>query len=146
MLSGLRGGFPRKGVTTPCEVLAAEPRLQWPACYKGGVAMPGMSWPEDNPDEAGQSFDDIRRSLDSCLTEVSQLERALESRDIIGQAKGILMARQSITADAAFEILARASQRSNRKLRDVAADLVANCGCHQPNPPSRSSTPPVCHS
>jgi GAF domain-containing protein len=53
------------------------------------------------------------------------LEQALESRDLIGQAKGILMVRQSMTADEAFDILRRASQRSNRKLRDVAADLVA---------------------
>ena len=53
------------------------------------------------------------------------LEQALESRDLIGQAKGILMARQPISGDEAFEILRRASQRTNRKLRDVAADLVA---------------------
>ena len=53
------------------------------------------------------------------------LQEALASRDLIGQAKGILMARQSITADDAFDLLRRASQRTNRKLRDVAADLIA---------------------
>ena len=53
------------------------------------------------------------------------LQEALESRDLIGQAKGILMARQSIGADDAFDILRRASQRSGRKLRDVAAELIA---------------------
>ncbi len=52
------------------------------------------------------------------------LQQAVESRDLIGQAKGILMARQSISADEAFDILRRASQRANRKLRDIAADLV----------------------
>ena len=40
------------------------------------------------------------------------LQEALASRDLIGQAKGILMARQSISADDAFDILRRASQRS----------------------------------
>jgi hypothetical protein len=53
-----------------------------------------------------------------------QLREALESRDLIGQAKGILMARGGLSADAAFDVLRRASQRTNRKLRDVARDLV----------------------
>ena len=52
------------------------------------------------------------------------LERALESRDVIGQAKGILMARQDVTPDRAFDILRRASQRLNVKLREVANQVV----------------------
>jgi GAF domain-containing protein len=55
----------------------------------------------------------------------AQLRDALESRDLIGQAKGILMERESCDAEAAFTILRRASQRTNRKLREVAAELVA---------------------
>lgn len=54
----------------------------------------------------------------------AQLMDALESRDEIGQAKGILMERERCNADAAFDILRRASQRTNRKLRDVAQDLI----------------------
>jgi transcriptional regulator with GAF, ATPase, and Fis domain len=53
-----------------------------------------------------------------------QMEEALQSRDLIGQAKGILMAREGITADQAFEMLRRASQRLNVKLRDVAGEIV----------------------
>jgi GAF domain-containing protein len=56
----------------------------------------------------------------------SQLLDALETRDLIGQAKGILMAREQCDASTAFDILRRASQRTNRKLRDIAADLVAS--------------------
>lgn len=52
------------------------------------------------------------------------LRRALETRTVIGQAQGVLMARQAITPDEAFDILRRASQRTNRKLRDVAAEIV----------------------
>lgn len=52
------------------------------------------------------------------------LMRALESRQIIGQATGILMARQNCRAEEAFDMLRRASQRSNRKLREVAEELV----------------------
>lgn len=53
-----------------------------------------------------------------------QLQEALETRDLIGQAKGILMARERIDADRAFDILRRASQRTNRKLRDIAAEII----------------------
>jgi GAF domain-containing protein len=49
---------------------------------------------------------------------------ALENRDIIGQAKGILMERFKITADQAFEVLAKVSQDTNRKLHVVAGDLA----------------------
>jgi GAF domain-containing protein len=57
-----------------------------------------------------------------------QLKEAVASRDVIGQAKGILMARQSCTADEAFDILRRGSQRENRKLRELAEDLAASVG------------------
>jgi GAF domain-containing protein len=56
------------------------------------------------------------------LTE--NLREALESRDVIGQAKGILMARRNCTSDAAFEALRQASQRRNVKLRDIAEQVV----------------------
>ncbi|SDQ54105.1 GAF and ANTAR domain-containing protein [Quadrisphaera sp. DSM 44207] len=56
--------------------------------------------------------------------EQDQLRTALGSRDVIGQAKGILMERFTITADQAFALLVRASQHGNRKLVDVAAALT----------------------
>jgi hypothetical protein len=49
---------------------------------------------------------------------------ALSSREIIGQAEGILMERERITSDQAFDILRRASQHLNIKLREVAQNLV----------------------
>jgi signal transduction protein with GAF and PtsI domain len=54
-----------------------------------------------------------------------QLQSALEGRDIIGQAKGILIARHGLNANDAFEVLRRRSQHTNTKLRDVAQQLVA---------------------
>ena len=57
---------------------------------------------------------------------VANLELAIQSRDLIGQAKGILMATSSLTADAAFALLVSASQRSNRKVRCIAEEVVAN--------------------
>jgi GAF domain-containing protein len=56
------------------------------------------------------------------LTE--NLREALESRDIIGQAKGILMARRGCTSDAAFDALRKVSQQRNVKLRALAEQVV----------------------
>ena len=51
---------------------------------------------------------------------------AMDSRAVIEQAKGVLMAQQQVDAEQAFEILRAASQRSNRKLRDIAVGVVAS--------------------
>jgi len=66
--------------------------------------------------EARTHEDEARRADD--------LRAALATREVIGQAQGILMERERITADQAFDILRRASQHLNRKLREVAQDLV----------------------
>jgi GAF domain-containing protein len=58
---------------------------------------------------------------------VENLRAALESRDIIGQAKGIIMERERCTADAAFEVLRSVSQQRNIKLRELA-QLVVDTG------------------
>jgi transcriptional regulator with GAF, ATPase, and Fis domain len=53
------------------------------------------------------------------------MEAAMQSRAVIEQAKGIIMGSRRCTADDAFAILTKVSQETNRKLRDVAAALVA---------------------
>ena len=52
------------------------------------------------------------------------LQQAISARDVIGQAKGILMERYKLTADQAFTVLARASQERNVKLIEVARSLT----------------------
>jgi hypothetical protein len=52
------------------------------------------------------------------------LQAALTTREMIGQAQGILMERERITADQAYDILRRASQHLNTKIRVVAQALV----------------------
>ncbi|NMO88323.1 ANTAR domain-containing protein [Actinomycetospora sp. TBRC 11914] len=56
---------------------------------------------------------------------VEKLERAVVRRDVIGQAKGILMRHDGLDAEEAFERLRSASQTTNTKLYDVAAWLAA---------------------
>jgi transcriptional regulator with GAF, ATPase, and Fis domain len=51
------------------------------------------------------------------------MSTALTSRDVIGQAKGILMERYRLTPDAAFALLVKASQRTHTKLRAVSEEL-----------------------
>lgn len=51
---------------------------------------------------------------------------AMESRAVIEQAKGVLMAQRHVDAEQAFELLREASQRYNRKLRDIAQGIVAS--------------------
>ena len=58
------------------------------------------------------------------------LAEALNSRAQIEQAKGVLMARHKIAAEQAFDHLARESQNSNTKLRDVARSLLESAVEH----------------
>jgi GAF domain-containing protein len=55
----------------------------------------------------------------------THLQRAISSRGVIGEAKGILMGRQGISAEDAFDILRRTSQQLNTKLVQIAETLVA---------------------
>jgi GAF domain-containing protein len=54
------------------------------------------------------------------------MRMAMDSRAVIEQAKGVLMAQRHVDADQAFDILREASQRYNRKLRDIAEGIVAS--------------------
>ena len=56
--------------------------------------------------------------------QAAHLRKAIESRDIIGQAKGILMNRRGVGADEAFAILRRVSQDLNVKLADLARTVT----------------------
>ncbi|MDZ7930724.1 MAG: GAF and ANTAR domain-containing protein [Rhodococcus sp. (in: high G+C Gram-positive bacteria)] len=62
----------------------------------------------------------------STAREEQQIRAALTSRDLIGQAKGMLMERYNLNSQAAFALLAKLSQDTNVKLADLAAELVAD--------------------
>jgi GAF domain-containing protein len=53
------------------------------------------------------------------------LQTALDTARVIGRAQGVIMARERCSSDAAFDVLRRASQRTNRKLREIAEEIVA---------------------
>jgi len=58
------------------------------------------------------------------LAEAVGLREALSTRDVIGQAKGILMATRHIDADAAFDLLRTVSQSRNEKARQIAEYVI----------------------
>ena len=64
------------------------------------------------------------QAVDDARTLNEGLQEAMRSRATIEQAKGIFIAQSGVGPDEAFDLLRRASQRENRKLRDVAEDTV----------------------
>lgn len=68
--------------------------------------------------------DEERDRLERLENEVDQLRRALTSRAVIDQAIGIVQAERRCAPDDAFQILVGISQRTNVKLREIAAALV----------------------
>jgi len=65
----------------------------------------------------------VSLALDSATVR-EQLTEAMRTRDLIGQATGILMERMDMDAAEAFDSLVKASQRENIKLRDLARRIV----------------------
>ena len=74
----------------------------------------------------------LRKAQQVELTE--QLREALVSRSVIDQAMGIIMAQQRCTDSEAFAILRKASQNRNRKLREIATDIVTSVAGRPPEP------------
>jgi hypothetical protein len=64
------------------------------------------------------------RLVDRLRTTVEQLQRALDSRVVIEQAKGILAGRHGVTPDAAFKALRRLARERNLRLHDLAQQRV----------------------
>ena len=88
--------------------------------------------------------EELQSAIDITLqrfAEYQNLQGAFGRRALIEQAKGILMARYSITADAAFERLRDHSQHNGRKVSDVAAAVVESHVLLLPPPPPAPDRP-----
>ena len=72
------------------------------------------------------------RLYQSTATLAEDMRRAMETRAVIEQAKGILVAQQHCTPEQAFELLTQLSQTTHRKLRDCAAELVTSTAKARP--------------
>jgi AmiR/NasT family two-component response regulator len=68
---------------------------------------------------------DTPSRVDDLIAEVQGLRRAMEHRAEIEQAKGIIMANMRCGSDEAFDVLRRQSQHENRRLNEIAHEIVA---------------------
>ncbi len=69
----------------------------------------------------------VSAAMDVSMEDLSrQLQDALKGRDVIAQARGVLMGRDGVTADAAYTMLRRSSRQSSTPLRRVAEDIMAS--------------------
>src|SRR5689334_10820850 len=64
--------------------------------------------------------------------QVEGLTKALESRQLIGQAVGLTMAKYQLDDTAAFNYMARASSLSNVKIREIAQQMLDEHKAHLP--------------
>lgn len=74
--------------------------------------------------EVAASYIANSRALDEQTTLARQLQTALESRAIIEQAKGVVAATQDIPVEEAFDLIRRYARSNQRKLKDVAGEIV----------------------
>jgi hypothetical protein len=77
-------------------------------------------------DVAATSTSALVALVDTLRERNSQLERALESRIVLEQAKGVLVERLALKPDLAFEILRRAARSERRRIHALAAEVVAS--------------------
>ncbi|WP_169814064.1 GAF and ANTAR domain-containing protein [Actinomadura kijaniata] len=99
----------------------------------GGVNEGNEPVVEVIADHAALLLRGVLRHADRART-TEQLRDALASRAVIDQALGIIMAQRRIPAEEALALLRRASQRRNRKLRDIAAGIVEGVTGHRARP------------
>lgn len=79
---------------------------------------------DDESEHVGLLFAAHAAVAYAAVRQEAKLRRTVTTRQLIGQAQGILMERYKVTDDQAFAMLVRVSQHGNIKLRDVAAHLV----------------------
>ncbi|MFG2819697.1 SpoIIE family protein phosphatase [Kitasatospora sp. NPDC048365] len=87
----------------------------------------------------------LEATVDRLRAEIEGLRAAMRTRGVIEMAKGVLVARLNCTPDEAFARLAADSQRQNRRLTAVAADLLGVAAPPEaPADPHRAApTPPL---
>ncbi|GGT07421.1 hypothetical protein GCM10010254_29730 [Streptomyces chromofuscus] len=103
--------------TDPLRPKDTEPPAPPPAPLPSAVAL-----------ERAEQLHELRE-------EIEHLRRAIASRPVIDQARGVLMATHACTSDEAWHILREASQLSNTKLHTVAAAITSGAESDGPPPP-----------
>ncbi|MGP3976820.1 ANTAR domain-containing protein [Streptomyces sp. 8N114] len=134
-------GSVRTSVAAECARRRAVPPGEAAAVQAAEVSEPPeVSEVAGVPEHSQADSADLERErlaaqVEELSAEVGQLRQALETRPVIDQARGMVMALAPCDAEAAWQVLVRVSQHSNIKLRSVAAALVAGAeGTPVPKP------------
>jgi transcriptional regulator with GAF, ATPase, and Fis domain len=80
---------------------------------------------DDESEQVGLLFASHAAVAFAAAQGMNHMREAVDTRDLIGQAKGILMERYKVTGDQAFRMLVKVSNDNNRTLRSVAQDLAS---------------------
>lgn len=108
-------------------------------------AQPSFGDPEEDIESLARIFAAHAAVALTGARQVNDMTIALSSREVIGQAKGILMERFKVAPEVAFTVLVRASSITNTKLRTVCERLCETGflpgGPHSRSAPPRRSTP-----
>lgn len=107
-----------------CSILSAE--LHAGGRRIGSINLYGSAVRQFSDEDAdtAQLFASHAAAALAAVSLREELQNALDTRTVIGQAQGVLMERFGVDADRAFAILRRYSQDGNLKLNDVARNLV----------------------
>lgn len=126
-----------------CGLLAVPIRVEGAAAGAFTFAHPDQGAFEQRDRLIGEVIAEQAALAVGSRRRITQLRDAVASRDRIGQAKGLLMAKHQVDASAAFAMLVRASQETNIKLADVASWYIED-SADRPNgsdrPPPNTAT------
>ena len=90
-------------------------------------ALRDVSRPEEASDRpADGAVDGLEPVVASVLAENAQLRRALQSRIVIEQAKGVLAERYALDLDAAFQLLRTSSRNNRMSIHELARAVVGS--------------------
>jgi hypothetical protein len=113
--------------TETAAALVHDQRAQGSPPTKAGEPADGNGAEQRNrasAEEAAARIIELEQALGTALEHVTQLEQAVQSRDVIGHANGVLMERYETGSDEAFAKLVRGSQALNVKLAYIAARVA----------------------
>ena len=103
--------------------IAGQPEPRNPRVLSGWVVPIAGDGPAAESETATGG---VASTVAALAAQVEHLHRALDSRDVIGRAKGIVSARTGLDDQAAFELLSKVSQNANVRLVTIAERLVAH--------------------
>lgn len=104
--------------------VAVDLASAWPAGTHLELYRTDPAWPRPADLDRVRTFGSAAGLALRRVEQALNLQRAIESRTVIGQAQGVLMERFGLDAAAALQFLKRSSMDGNRPLREVAADVV----------------------